>query len=201
MSVLVGRPAPSFTAKAVKGETAVNNPQITNGFNIFTGKGKCATCHFIPTFAGNVPPLYTDTETEVLAVPAINNIEQARLDSDLGRFANGRPKEKTAYNRNAFKTPSLRNVALTAPYMHNGVFTTLEEVVDFYNIGGGHAWGIAPENTTLAADSLQLSPTEVEDLILFMKALTDTTGFTTPPTELPKSTISSLNTRKIGGTY
>lgn len=187
--------------KEIKGETTSNNPQLTNGFNIFTGKGKCATCHFVPTFAGNVPPLYTDTETEVLAVPLINNIKQAKLDSDLGRFANGRPKEKTTYNRNAFKTPSLRNVALTAPYMHNGVFNTLEEVVDFYNIGGGHGWGIAPENTTLAADSLQLSPSEVEDLILFMEALTDTNGFTSPPENLPKSTISSLNARKIGGTY
>ena len=64
-----------------------------------------------------------------MAVPAINNIEQARLDSDLGRFANGRPKEKTAYNRNAFKTPSLRNVALTAPYMHNGSVANLWETL------------------------------------------------------------------------
>ena len=55
----------------------------------------------------------------------------------------------------AFKTPTARNVALTAPYMHNGVFRTLEEVVDFYDRGGGAGIGIALENQTLPAERLQ----------------------------------------------
>jgi len=187
--------------QAIKGERKPANQQIETGFNIFTGKGKCATCHFIPTFAGNVPPLYIDTETEVLAVPAINNFQKAEIDSDMGRYANGRPHEKTDYNKNAFKTPSLRNIALTAPYMHNGVFNTLDEVIEFYNIGGGHAWGIAPENTTLAPDSLHLSTSEIQDLIIFLEALTDTAGFTNAPKSLPKSATLSLNQRIIGGKY
>jgi len=85
--------------------------------------------------------------------------------------------------------------------MHNGVFETLEEVVDFYNVGGGHGWGIAPENTTLPADSLHLSETEKADLIYFMESLTDTTGFTTIPRQLPTSTRVDLKNRPIGGAY
>ena len=52
--------------------------------------------------------------------------------------------------------------------MHNGVFNTLEEVVDFYNVGGGHGWGIAPDHTTLPPDSLNLNEQEKKDLIYFM---------------------------------
>ena len=75
--------------------------------------------------------------------------------------------------KHAFKTPSLRNVAVTAPYMHNGVYTTLEEVVDFYNKGGGVGLGIAVENQTLPADSLELNEKEIKALVAFMKTLTD----------------------------
>ena len=74
------------------------------------------------------------------------------------------------------KTPTVRNVALTAPYTHNGVFGTLEEVVDFYDRGGGPAWGIHLDNQTLPADSLHLSARDRADLVAFMRALTDTTA-------------------------
>ncbi|MEJ7659359.1 MAG: hypothetical protein WKG07_06905 [Hymenobacter sp.] len=74
-----------------------------------------------------------DSEAEVLGVPT--RPDSRRLDPDLGRYA------LTALEplRHAFKTPTLRNVALTAPYMHNGQYQTLEEVLDFYNQGGGLA--------------------------------------------------------------
>lgn len=185
----------------MRSEKEPSNTDIIAGFNVFTGKGKCATCHFIPTFAGNVPPLYTDTETEILGVPNVNDQAKAKLDTDMGRFANGRPKDAANYNKHAFKTPTIRNIALTAPYMHNGVFETLEEVVDFYNVGGGHGWGIAPENTTLGADSLNLNDKEIEQLILFMESLTDTTGLTSKPKDLPASSNKDLNKRIVGGMY
>jgi len=79
-------------------------------------------------------------------------------------------------NKYAFRTPSLRNVALTAPYMHNGAYPTLESVVDFYNRGGGAGIGIRLDNQTLPPDPLHLSAGEQRDLVSFMKALTDTTG-------------------------
>lgn len=187
--------------KIIRNEKTPSNNDIIEGFNLFTGKGKCATCHFIPTFAGNVPPLYVDTETEVLGIPDQNNQAKAVLDSDLGRYANGRPSENAPYNKHSFKTPTVRNIALTAPYMHNGVFETLTEVVEYYNIGGGHGWGIAPDNATLGADSLHLSEMEIKQLVLFMEALTDTTGLTSTPQNLPHSTNSNLNNRVIGGRY
>lgn len=58
--------------------------------------------------------------------------------------------------------------------MHNGVFTTLEEVMEFYNNGGGKGLKIAPENQTLPFDKLNLSAKEIADIIRFMKTLTDT---------------------------
>lgn len=187
--------------QSIKAEEPKPDNRLVNGFNLFAGKAKCATCHFIPTFAGNVPPLYTDTETEVLGVPTSNDQENALLDADLGRYVNGRPKEKAEFYKHSFKTPTLRNIKLTAPYMHNGVFETLEEVVDFYNVGGGHGWGIAPENTTLPTDSLHLTDQEVKDLIFFIESLTDTVGLTSKPSSLPKSDSTILNNRIVGGLY
>lgn len=137
------------------------------GFNLFAGKAKCATCHFIPLFNGTVPPNYQKTEQEVIGTPADKNGK--KISPDLGRYV----QYEMSQLKNAFKTPSLRNVAVTAPYMHNGVFTTLEEVVDFYNKGGGTGLGITVENQTLPSDKLELSPKEIKALVAFMKTLTD----------------------------
>ena len=140
------------------------------GFNLFMGKAKCGTCHFTPLFNGSKPPRYYYTESEVIGTPQKNVKQNAAIDIDEGRFAiTGLPMHKYA-----FKTPTLRNVALTAPYMHNGVFTTLEQVVDFYNAGGGKGLKIAPKNQTLPFDKLNLTKKEKSNLVLFMKALTDT---------------------------
>ncbi|TDE27208.1 cytochrome-c peroxidase [Flavobacterium ranwuense] len=137
------------------------------GFNVFAGKAKCATCHFIPLFNGTVPPSYQKTEQEVIGTPADKNGK--KISPDLGRYL----QYQMPQLRNAFKTPSLRNVAVTAPYMHNGVYSTLEEVVDFYNKGGGVGMGISVENQTLPTDKLELTEKEVKGLIAFMKTLTD----------------------------
>ncbi len=137
------------------------------GFNVFAGKGKCATCHFIPLFNGTVPPAYKKTEQEVIGTPQIKNGK--KIDPDLGRYA----QYKMPQLLHAFKTPTLRNVALTAPYMHNGVFESLEEVVVFYNEGGGAGTGIAVDNQTLPTDKLNLTDKEQKALVAFMKTLTD----------------------------
>jgi cytochrome c peroxidase len=153
----------------MRGDKTKLNAAEKRGFNLFAGKGKCATCHFIPLFNGLVPPVFNETESEVLGVPATTNKNTAVLDDDLGRYLfTGAPLHK-----HAFKTPSLRNIALTAPYMHNGVYNTLEEVMEFYNNGGGKGLHIAPENQTLPFDKLNLSKKEMADIIAFMKSLTD----------------------------
>lgn len=137
------------------------------GFNLFAGKAKCATCHFIPLTNGTVPPIFRKTEQEVLGTPKTK--AGKGISSDLGRYA----QYKMPQLRNAFKTPTLRNSALTAPYMHNGVYDSLEEVVEFYNKGGGIGLGYEVENQTLPSDQLNLSITEQKALVAFLKTLSD----------------------------
>lgn len=174
------------------------NLSIVNGFNLFIGKGNCATCHFTPTFAGLVPPYFQETESEVLAVPSVFPSKKATLDLDLGRYSNIL-KEKHEIYKFSFKTPTLRGVEKTAPYMHNGAFKTLEDVMDFYNKGGGAGFNIYLENQTLGTDKLNLSKQEIKDIILFLKSLSNTKIFSTP-TKLPLFTNDSLlNKRSIGG--
>ncbi|WP_264553752.1 cytochrome-c peroxidase [Flavobacterium sp. N2038] len=135
------------------------------GFNLFAGKGKCATCHFIPLTNGTVPPNFDRSESEILGVPDKNK----KLDGDLGKFV----ITQAAIHKHSFKTPTIRNIELTAPYMHNGVYKTLEEVIDFYNEGGGLGKGFDVPNQTLPEDKLNLSDLEKKQLIAFMKTLTD----------------------------
>ena len=156
--------------KQMNGRAVLNKTEI-NGFNLFMGKAKCGTCHFMPLFSGAKPPRYYYMESEVLGVPSTPDKKKPRLDNDSGRYL----VTKSPVHLFSFKTTSLRNVALTAPYMHNGVFNTLEEVVDFYNNGGGQGLGIAPPNQTLPFEKLNLTKKEKKDLVFFMKTLTDTT--------------------------
>ncbi len=137
------------------------------GFNLFMGKAKCGTCHFMPLFNGTVPPAFGKIESEVIGVPLTAAGKQP--DTDPGRFA----LYKLEPYKNAFKTPTVRNIALTAPYMHNGIYRTLEEVVDFYEKGGGAGLGLDVGNQTLPFDKLQLSKEEKKAIIAFMKSLTD----------------------------
>jgi cytochrome c peroxidase len=143
---------------------------VKRGFNLFMGKSACATCHFPPTYSGLVPPFFTDTESEVLGVPRTPNSKE--IDSDIGKA--GVYKFKSSIYAHSFKTSTVRNVAVTAPYMHNGAYQTLEQVMEFYNNGGGAGVGINVPNQTLPSDKLNLTKQETRDIINFMKALTDT---------------------------
>ncbi|OYQ42795.1 cytochrome c peroxidase [Flavobacterium aurantiibacter] len=150
-----------------QGETTAMNAEERAGFNVFAGKAKCATCHFIPVFNGTVPPVFAKTEQEVIGTPATADNKQ--LSPDLGRYA----IHQLPQLRNAFKTPTLRNVAKTAPYMHNGVYNSLEQVVDFYNRGGGVGVGLKVDNQTLPPDALNLTTQEQKQLVAFLKTLND----------------------------
>jgi cytochrome c peroxidase len=165
------------------------------------GKAVCGTCHFAPIFNGTVPPDYKESESEVLGVPENPYVKKPVIDSDEGR-GQALLKEKVYFNQYAFKTPTVRNAALTFPYMHNGSYKTLNDVMDFYNKGGGKGIGIIIEHQTLPFDELKLSKTEINDIISFMNALTDTSGLTTKPKTLPKfENHPEWNKRKIGGAY
>jgi cytochrome c peroxidase len=144
------------------------------------------------------PPDYTKIEWGVLGTPATADTANAKPDEDKGR---GLVYEVPLLNH-AFKTPSLRNVALTAPYMHNGVYKSLEQVIDFYNRGGGAGVGNPLPNQTLPSDKLNLTKQEQQNIITFLHALTDTTGLPGKPATLPAlGPQSSLGNRKVGGEY
>jgi len=186
--------------KYVRGETALIEESVHRGFILFMGKASCGTCHFAPTFNGTVPPRYMETETEILGTPA--TAENKELDTDLGRFASKFPRDKAPFYKHSFRTPTVRNVGLTAPYMHNGVYETLEEVIDFYNKGGGAGMGIDVPYQTLPDAPLNLTEQDKKDLIAFMNALTDENYDQEIPTKLPTfEKQPEWNKRVIGGTY
>jgi len=151
----------------IRGNKNILNNEEIEGMNLFMGKAKCATCHFTPLFNGTVPPSYSKTEHEVIGTP--NEPSGKSLSPDKGRYIYNQMPQLIG----AFKTPTVRNAAVTAPYMHNGVFKTLEEVVSFYNKGGGIGLGYEVENQTLPFDKLNLTVKEEKALVAFMKTLTD----------------------------
>lgn len=149
----------------MRGNKKAMNQQEVKGFNLFMGKAKCATCHFMPLFNGTFPPKYYQTEVEVLGVPSA--IHNKTIDPDSGWY---RIIPVPDY-LHGFKTTSVRNAAKTAPYMHNGVFPTLQDVMEFYNDGGGSGQGVHVPNQSLAPDSLHLSQPEIDQIIAFIGSL------------------------------
>lgn len=154
--------------KNIRGEENDFSDEEKLGYNLFMGKALCATCHFMPLTNGTVPPFYTETEKEVIGVP--ETAENNALDDDLGFYWSF----EEPLHKGMFKTPSIRNIAVTAPYMHNGVYKTLEQVVEFYNLGGGGGLGFDLEHQTLPFDELNLTIKEQSALVAFMKTLTGT---------------------------
>ncbi len=141
--------------------------QEKRGFNLYMGKALCATCHFIPLTNGTVPPYFSETEKEVIGVPASK--KNVRIDNDKGFYW----VFEEEIHRNMFKTPTIRNIELTAPYMHNGAYETLDQVMDFYNKGGGAGLGFNVPHQTLPFDNLDLTEEEMQAIIAFMNTLTD----------------------------
>lgn len=131
-------------------------PAQRRGFEVFrSAQTRCFECHAWPTFTHNT--------FHVLGVP---DTDPASPDLGQSETTNAPDSER------AFRTPGLRNVALSAPYMHNGAFATLEEVVDFYARGGGSAFGVdvIPDEKVRG---FTLTDQQTSDLIQFLYALTD----------------------------
>lgn len=134
----------------IGGDRNAIGPAAKRGFALFEGKANCVACHqgynFVDDGFHNIGLKPTPGQTE-----------------DLGRYT----QRKVNMLKGAFKTPTLREIALTAPYMHNGMYTTLEEVVDHYNRGGD-----VKDNLDPNIEPLNLSREEQADLVEFMKTLT-----------------------------
>lgn len=157
----------------VRGENGVKlTASEKRGANLFMGRAACATCHFAPLFNGYVPPHYGESEGEILGV--LESPNSKNVDADLGRYELFKSAYPNAeFVKGMFKTPGIRNIQHTAPYMHNGSYTTLEQVMEFYNSGGALGKGIHWPQQTLSGDSLGLSNPEIQDIISFMKSLED----------------------------
>lgn len=149
----------------MRGTAQALSEQEVNGFNLFMGKAKCATCHFVPLFNGVTPPKYIQSEVEVLGVPGSS--ADSTLDADLGYYG---VVGVDSY-KYGFKIPTIRNIKKTAPYMHNGIYKTLDQVMEFYNNGGGVGLGMKLPNQTLSGEHLQLTEKEKAAIIAFMESL------------------------------
>ncbi len=151
------------------GDKSALSPKALQGYAIFTGKGQCAECHDGAALADNrFHALGVQENPEHLNDPRIAatrrfvakvyHFEQYRtLAEDPGRYLITNDRK----DWQAFKTPTLREIALTAPYMHNGIYETLDEVIEFFDRGGGTG------NTVLKP--LHLTPAEKEQLRVFLE--------------------------------
>ncbi|MCG8426514.1 MAG: hypothetical protein MI754_04050 [Chromatiales bacterium] len=169
--------------KYLKGDKAALSEEQLRGMAIFNGKGGCINCH-----NGD---LTTDLDYHNIGVPANKRWEEdglAQITFRFEQYAKGQTEEgyrtaksdwgfyyrsKNKWDRGKFRTAPLRYIAYTAPYMHNGVFYTLEEVVDFYDRGGFDEEGRTtnfPENKSPLIKPLGLTDQEKEDLIAFLEA-------------------------------
>jgi cytochrome c peroxidase len=166
----------------VAGDEKAIPPAARRGWILFNGKGRCGDCHAFST----VSPLFSDQKfhnigiaahkTDFIdlarkAVVAVRSGDLKQVDelaiqtsfSELGRFL----VTKRSNDIGAFKTPGLRNVAATGPYMHDGSLVTLWDVMDHYNKGG-----VPNPNLDGGMQRLGLTEAEIDDMVAFMESLT-----------------------------
>ncbi len=144
------------------------------GQGIFEGKGNCAACHSGPRFTDdtphntgvpNNPDIWADPErhSSFVTYGKFMGVENyMNIREDLGAYI----RTHTETTKRTFLTPTLRELTWTAPYMHNGTFATLEDVIDFYDAGGG-----SDPNKDARLQPLGLVPSEKADLLDFLKSL------------------------------
>lgn len=151
------------------GDTTALTPEQRRGLTLFRSlKTRCFECHGFPTFA--------NPDFKVIGVPPMPG---KTPDPGRSEIDGGEPYKF------AFKVPTLRNVALTAPYMHNGRFQTLEEVIDFYSVGGGQGFGMKLPNLDDKIRRFSISQEEKKDLVAFLHALTDDSKKPEIPAKVP----------------
>jgi cytochrome c peroxidase len=144
-------------------DATILTPLERDGLAVFHARAGCSNCHRLPT----PPPSARDHAPLLLSDFRFHNLGigyRSGWFTDPGRFA----LSHVETDLGAFRTPSLRNVARTGPYMHDGSLTTLEEVVDFYNAGGRPNPYLSP-----LIRPLFLSDYDRAALVAFLRALTD----------------------------
>ena len=175
----------------VTGEEDALTDEQKSGLELFFTKAKCSACH--------TGPMFSDYRFIVQGVPQVGSGKGAGDDFGREEFT-GDPAD-----RYAFRTLTLRNVALTAPYMHDGVFETLDEVVRFYNDGAQPRHPLVTDDVMdpILVEPLGLSDAEIDAIVAFMEALTDPGTFLDPflltvPGQVPSGLTPLLGVRAAG---
>lgn len=153
------------------GDISALTAEERHGLKLFLStRTRCAECHGLPNFANQ--------DFKVIGVPQPTDgpADTHRPTADPGR--GGGPNS-------SYKIPTLRNVALSAPYMHNGLFRTLEEVIDFYAKGGGRGHGLTVPAQDDKIRKYDLTTQEKADIVAFLKSLTDLSAIPAFPRRLP----------------
>ncbi len=145
------------------GDKDALSPAAIRGLQLFNGKANCKACHTGFNFSD-------ETYQNI-------GVGMNKPSPDLGRYE----VTHSDADRGKFKTPTLRNIAATAPYMHDGSEDTLERVVEFYNRGG-----IGNPNLSKEIKPLNLSDQEKRDLVTFLESLTGEVNNIAPPETLPR---------------
>lgn len=156
-------PADAPVDRFARGEEDAFAAEQRRGLDVFVGRGRCARCHVPPFFGGSRPRDFSVAIFAVLGVPTTP--EATDLDPDRGR-ENVTHRDVDAHS---FKTPTVRNVLRTAPYFHHGAFRTLEQVVDFYDRGGGRGLGLSVPNQDPDVRKLSLNAAEKTALLEFLR--------------------------------
>jgi len=202
-----------------KDENAVSD-EVKEGFKVFSGKGNCVACHsigkndalFFDNKLHNTGVGYAESmglllkkKTKVQLAPGeyvevdnaiIKSVNQQKKPNDLGLYS----ITENPSHRWLFRTPTLRNISLTAPYMHNGSISTLEEVIDFYNKGG-----IDNELLSPMIKKLNLTNIEKNNLKIFLESLVGENieiliadALSTPVGDLTKDDPNWANDKDMG---
>lgn len=176
--LLISRNAPFD--RYVAGDAAAISPEAKRGLKVFIGKGGCVNCHNTPRFTDNafhnigVPQGLEEDKGRFQGIPKLleNMFNSAGIYSDARAASEQMLTVLVAKpeDQGAFRTPTLRNVARTAPYFHTGEFPTLESVIEFKNAGG--TTSAFPGINAVQIAPLNLTETEQTDLVEFLKTLT-----------------------------
>ncbi len=173
----------------LKGRSTLS-AQERRGLALFEGRAGCAACHPSRTRPGGGAPLFTDFTYDNLGVPAnpenpfydmpssVNPAGAAFVDEGLALNPVVIAQGRSAQSRGKIKVPTLRNLARTGPYMHNGVFGTLNEVVAFYNRRDREPGRFGPPEVAENVNrkelgDLGLSERDEDDLVAFLLTLSD----------------------------
>jgi cytochrome c peroxidase len=182
---LVTRNAPFD--RYMEGDQQAMSESALLGMALFRGKARCIVCHNGPNFTDGQFHILGVPEAPLLTHPLVqaslrfdakrmNVPEYDQVKGDLGRYL----VTKEEQDKGAFKTPTLRNVTQRDPYMHNGIFQSLEDILDFYDHGGGAVSGKSP-----LIQPIGLTAQEKRDLLAFLQSLTGEIS-SLPPSASPR---------------